>query len=124
MSNHPKTLIVLSEKDRDDFLVEPLAAQLKDLLPQAVWLTPPFPNPNDWPLLLEKNDPEILITGWSTPRIPQEIVSKLNVRYICHLAGSVRNLIPRELIQKGALVTNWGNSISRTIAECALLLVL
>jgi len=40
------------------------------------------------------------------------------------LAGSVRKLVPRELVAQGVLVTNWGNSIAATVAECALMLIL
>ena len=47
-----------------------------------------------------------------------------NLRYVCYLAGSIKKLITRQQIEDGLLVTNWGDSISRTIAECALLHVL
>ncbi len=35
-----------------------------------------------------------------------------------------RSLVPRSLIERGLKVTNWGCSVSRTVAECALLLTL
>jgi phosphoglycerate dehydrogenase-like enzyme len=43
---------------------------------------------------------------------------------VAYLAGSVKKLVPRKLIENGLLVTNWGNAISRTISECGLLLIL
>ena len=61
-----------------------------------------------------------------TPRVPEALVQsgKLPLRYVCHLTGTVRERISRELIQNGLLVSNWGSAISHTIAEHALLLVL
>jgi phosphoglycerate dehydrogenase-like enzyme len=46
------------------------------------------------------------------------------LRYVCHLTGSIRKLVPRELIERGLVVTNWGGSISATVAECTLMLIL
>jgi phosphoglycerate dehydrogenase-like enzyme len=45
-------------------------------------------------------------------------------RYVAHLCGSVRNLVSREMIQRGLWVTNWGNIHAKPVAECALLLTL
>ena len=46
------------------------------------------------------------------------------LRYVCHTAGTIRKLVPRELIERGLLVTNWGNSISANVAEGALMMIL
>ena len=40
------------------------------------------------------------------------------------VAGTVRRLVPRELVANGLTVTNWGNSIAGTVAECTLMLIL
>jgi phosphoglycerate dehydrogenase-like enzyme len=47
-----------------------------------------------------------------------------NLRYVCYLAGSVKKLITREHLAAGLLVTNWGGSISRIVAEWALFHIL
>jgi len=36
----------------------------------------------------------------------------------------VRRLVPREMIARGLLVTNWGDSIAANVAEGTLLLIL
>lgn len=71
---------------------------------------------------LDAVNPEILLTGWATPGLPKILPGRL--RYVCHLCGSVRHLVSRAQIERGLLVTNWGDSISRTVAEGALLHIL
>ena len=80
----------------------------------------------EWVACLNQERPDVLVTGWGTPRIPDEIAEDSNssIRYICHLAGSVRDIVPRSMIERGVLVSNWGEAISYTIAEHAMLLVL
>jgi phosphoglycerate dehydrogenase-like enzyme len=70
--------------------------------------------------------PEILVTGWSTPPLPADwvIEPKFPLRYVCHVAGSVRGIIPRIFFERGGLVTNWGDAVAPFVAEHALLLAL
>jgi phosphoglycerate dehydrogenase-like enzyme len=70
--------------------------------------------------------PDILVSCWSTPALPPEIIDHpgFTVRYICHLVGSVRSIIPRCFIEKGGIVTNWGGLVAPQVAEHALLLAL
>jgi phosphoglycerate dehydrogenase-like enzyme len=67
---------------------------------------------------LAATDPEVILACWATPPLPTEVPPRL--RYVCYLAGSVRRLVTRAQLERGLLVTNWGNSISRIVAECAL----
>lgn len=67
-------------------------------------------------------NPDVLLTAWGTPALPERLPSRL--RYVCHLCGSVRDLVTRRHLEAGLLVTNWGGSISRTVAECALFHIL
>jgi phosphoglycerate dehydrogenase-like enzyme len=79
-----------------------------------------------WEGALREINPEILVTGWNSRRIPEDYLpdGERALRYVCHLTGTVRDLVPRSLIERGLLVTNWGSSISHTVAEHAMLLVL
>jgi len=79
-----------------------------------------------WEKVLFELRPSVLITGWGTPKIPESFAraTDLSLRYLCHLKGTVRELVPRCLIERGVRVSNWGPSISYTVAEHALLLVL
>lgn len=79
-----------------------------------------------WENALRTHNPEVLVTGWNSRRIPEGYLpdDERALRYVCHLTGTVRDVVPRALIEKGLLVTNWGTSISHTVAEHAMLLVL
>jgi len=96
---------------------------------------------HDWPFELSVVDPvegvegvlrrinelgtPVLITCWSTKPLPEDIQDQApSLRYACHLCGTVRRKIPRKLIERGLLVSGWGNSIARIVAEHSLLQVL
>ena len=59
---------------------------------------------------------------WKTPPLPATLPPRL--RYVCYLCGSVRRLVSRAQLERGLLVTNWGGSISRIVAEWALFHIL
>lgn len=84
-----------------------------------------FENEDEWLNLLRDRNPEVLMAGWKTPPLPEnlsEVAPRL--KYVCYLPGSIRKLVPRKTIEEGLLVTSWSSSVSRTISECALLLAL
>ena len=66
------------------------------------------------------------MSAWQTPSLNGSLTlaDLKSLRYVCYLAGSVRKLVPRELVNRGVVVTNWGNSIAPTVAECTLMLML
>ena len=68
---------------------------------------------------------EVLITCWSTPSLPEDLLDRAaSLRYVCHLCGTVRRKVPRVLIEKGLIVSGWGDSIARVVAEHSLLQIL
>lgn len=125
ITERPKLLLALMHDTR---------SQARDLLAATElsgadcrWVAPEdMANSAVWEATLRRERPEILLTGWGSPRLPDAIVDDETVplRYICHLAGTVREFLPRRLVERGILVTNWGSSISYTIAEHAMLLTL
>ncbi|PTX93012.1 hypothetical protein DB345_15350 [Spartobacteria bacterium LR76] len=75
--------------------------------------------------LLRSIGPQVVVTSWSTPPFPKETLAEVStLQYVCHTSGSVRNLLPRPLLEQGLLVTNWGTLAADTVAEHALLLIL
>ncbi|MBN2088302.1 hydroxyacid dehydrogenase [candidate division KSB1 bacterium] len=72
-------------------------------------------------LLLEA---EILITGWGTPKLPIELLSQGQLKFICNVTGSIRHCISKDFLEKGFVVTNWGSAISKNLAEATLMLML
>ncbi len=67
----------------------------------------------------------ILVTCWGSPKLTLAAYGKNpQLKYMVHLAGTVRPYVEREAIEAGLLVTNWGTSIARTVAEAALMMIL
>ena len=79
----------------------------------------------EWRRHLVEIGPEILVTAWDTPHFPEDLAAQpdLPLRYVCHLTGGVR-LLPRQLLERGVLVSNWGDAASHDVAEHAMLLTL
>jgi phosphoglycerate dehydrogenase-like enzyme len=121
-----QAIVAMSDAEIADFFPGPLWGELERLLPGYRRLHLPLARPEDWAQLWRQAPGQILVSAWQTPSLnsalqPPDLKS---LRYVCHLAGSVRRLIPRELIERGLIVTNWGSSISPTVAECTLMLIL
>ncbi|HEY9249519.1 MAG TPA: NAD(P)-dependent oxidoreductase [Rariglobus sp.] len=82
--------------------------------------------PGQWHALLDELRPAALVTCWKTPALPGDWLLRDDcpLRYVCHLSGSVRRLVPRVFLERGGLVTNWGGLVASQVAEHALLLAL
>lgn len=79
---------------------------------------------SEWHQILDVFDPTILVSCWSTRGLPAEDEKLRSLRYVCHLTGSIRHVVPKGLLSRGVLVTNWGPLVSSAVAEHALLLAL
>jgi phosphoglycerate dehydrogenase-like enzyme len=125
MSDH-RAIVALSDPEIADFLPGPLWGELGNLLPGCRRVRLPLTGADDWERLWRGSPSDILISAWQTPSLNSTLqpADLTRLRYVCHLAGSVRKLVPRELIEQGLVVTNWGGSISATVAECTLMLIL
>jgi phosphoglycerate dehydrogenase-like enzyme len=119
-------MVALSDAEVADFLPGPLWGELEKLLPGYRRLRLPLSGPDDWERMWRGSPADILISAWQTPSLNSTLrpADLKPLRYVCHLAGSIRKLVPRELIEQGLMVTNWGSSISATVAECTLMLIL
>jgi len=74
---------------------------------------------------LNETQSPILITGWNVYDLPDDLPARApSLRYIASSGGSVRWMISRKVLEQGLLVTNWGDSIGRIVAEHCLLQIL
>jgi len=121
-----RAIVALSDLEVADFFPGPMWAELEDLLPGHHRVHLPLAKPEDWARMWRESPAELLVSAWQTPALNGEITPAdvKSLRYVCYLAGSVRKLVPRELVNHGLVVTNWGTSIAATVAECALMLIL
>ncbi len=115
-------LAALSAQEITEFLPEPFWGQLRALPGRFEHVDPSPLSAAEFHRVLAAANPEVLVTCWKTPPLPDQLPS--NLRYVCHLAGSVKKLVTREHVVGGLLVSNWGGSISRIVAEWALFHIL
>ncbi len=70
-------------------------------------------------------DCDVALSSWGSTAIPGEVAARPGqLKYACHVTGSVQGCIPLALIEAGILVTNWGDAPAQAIAEGALALLL
>ena len=121
----PRAIVALTDAEIADFFPGRLWEDLQPLLARPRRLTMPIEQSEDWDRLWHEAPPDILISGWKTPPLAHDlrVAQPGGLRYLCHVAGTVRKLVPRELIERGLLVTNWGNSVSANVAEGALMMI-
>ena len=115
-------LAVLTPVEREHFFPGPMEAELRSIAVRFQLTDPLALAPGEFAERLASADPEVLVAAWKTPGLPAALPSRL--RYVCYLAGSVRHLVTRAQLERGLLLTNWGGSISRVVAEGALLHIL
>ena len=66
---------------------------------------------------------DILLTGWGSSRVPDSIAAdRGRLGYICNITGEMRSYVNPCHIESGVSVTNWGDAISREVAEGAVAL--
>lgn len=119
----PVSLVaVLTPTEVREFLPEPMLAQLRQLAPEFRLIDSTGLDQATLARELIALNPEVLLACWKTPLLPEQLPSRL--KYVCYIAGSLKRLINRSHLERGLLVTNWGGSISRTVAECALFHIL
>lgn len=67
---------------------------------------------------------EVLLTGKHSPVLPGALAEDPGaLRYICHTRGVVKAYFPRRLLERGLLLTNWGDAAG-AVADLALALLL
>jgi phosphoglycerate dehydrogenase-like enzyme len=121
----PRTLSMVAgvtPQEHGDFLPGALEHQLRTLAKPLVALDPSALSPEEFYRRVDASGAEVMLACWKTPPLPENPPSSL--RYVCYLAGSVKKLVTRRHLERGLIVTNWGGSISRIVAEWALFHIL
>ncbi len=112
----------LTPQETREFLPGPLLDELRALTPRFETHDTTAGDTAAFHHALAAANPEVLVACWKTPPLPAQLPP--NLRYACYLAGSVKKLVSRAHIERGLIVTNWGGSISRIVAEWALFHIL
>jgi phosphoglycerate dehydrogenase-like enzyme len=122
MSRPVSILAALSAQELGDFLPDPLLTEIRALAAPFDHLETENLAAEEFHELLAARDPEILLTCWKTRPLPARLPPRL--RYVCHLSGSIKQIVTREHLERGLIASNWGGSISRIVAEWALFHIL
>ena len=68
---------------------------------------------------------DVVIVGWNSHGLPKRLaVDPGELKYVLSYSGSIRLAVPRELVEAGMLVSNWGDLPALGIAESAMTLLL
>ena len=68
---------------------------------------------------------DVAFSGWPTPLLPVALLERpRQLRYICHLTGTIRHCIPKAYLEAGITVTNWGDGPMWYLAEGNMMLIL
>ena len=74
---------------------------------------------------LRETRAEILVTCWESPRLTAAVQRRNPaLKYLCHLAGSLRGYVDEEVLHAGMLVSNWADATAGSVAEAALMMIL
>jgi len=120
-----RLLLLLSKHERAQFFPGRSLEESLGPLPLTVHEVPAAIPPGEFRALLATFRPEIILGAWSMPPLSRELLDLCpSLRYLCYLTGSVRRKVDRSFLERGGIVTNWGDAISPSVAECALMLTL
>ena len=119
-------LLAINEIDYGRFFSGRIGDRLYDLLPGLRRLPEEAFERSEFERFLVQCNPEILVTAWSSPLVPADFLGRPGSRlhYVCNVTGGLRQCIPRQLMEEGLLVSNWGSAVSHFVAEGGLALLL
>ena len=118
MTRPASLLAIVTPDEQAKFLPGAVLAEVRSLVGEFQLFDPTGLTPATFAREVVAANPEVILACWSTPPLPAVLPPRL--RYVCYLTGSVKRLVTRIQLERGLLLTNWGTSISRTVAECAL----
>lgn len=121
-----RILIALDEMESGSFLPGNLVERFESLADEVKYFDTEKGSREDFYEALADFRPDAVVACWSAPRLPDNL-SELTggrTKYLCALGGTVRGLVSEKLIREGLLVSNWGCSISRVVAECGLMMMI
>jgi len=127
-----RILVCIPGSFLDDFFSPAARSELLSLGDVMVRTDLRAPHDNEaYNALIREFRPEILVTGWGTPRLKAETVLEVpELKYMCHVTGSIRANIEKAAMavqrsdRPALLVSNWGPAGARPVAEGAMMMLL
>lgn len=124
MSN--RILFILNEIEWKTFFPGESADTVKSLGDTILSLDSATTSEDEWRAALKEFKPRIIVSAWKSPMLPEDVfaLTENSLEYVCYLPGSVKKLVTSQHLADGLKLTNWGNVISRVVAECGLMLAI
>lgn len=70
-------------------------------------------------------DAHVIVTGWGTPRIDSDVLDRApNLRWILHVGGTVKDLLAREVWERGIQVSSAVDANAQPVAEYTFAMIL
>src|SRR5215472_13449105 len=111
----PLVTVLIPERWRERVLSAEAAAQLAALA-EVRWPAGPDPLGEELPGLLGGRG--VCLTGWGTPRLTEELLAGLpELKLVAHTAGSVRFLLPADVLKRGVRVSHAAAVMAEAVAE-------
>lgn len=121
MTSRPKVTVLLTEHARDLVMTDEAWHRLQAVADIVVASGPP----GEWDLSALVGDSVACLTGWGTPALNEEILDHAPaLGLVAHTAGSVRHLVPPNVIGKRIAVCQSAAVIATSVAEMVVLQML
>ncbi len=119
--SRPKVTVLLSERARG-MVLRAAAAERLNAAAEVTWAPA---DPAEWDLDALIGESQSAITGWYTPEIPVEVIERHpSLQLIAHAAGSVRGIVPLELIGPRLRVTQATQFFAPSVSEFTIMQIL
>ena len=67
----------------------------------------------------------VYLAAWGSRRLPLSLAKdRGKLEYVCGITGSMRDIVPIELVRAGVPLSNWGDAPANAVAEGTMLLLL
>lgn len=122
-SRLPKAIVLMPQKTFDRQFSQAQLEQLHSLC--DVIGTCPSESLDNLKTHAEAPEVEVLVTGWGTSRISDEILRDFpKLKLIAHCAGTIKNFIDGELLHRGVRITTAATANALPVAEYSLAFIL
>lgn len=119
--NRPNVTVLLTESTTELVMTDPAWTRLRSVADLSV----ASGSPKEWDLPALLEDSVCALTGWGTPPLTGEILDQApNLRLIAHTAGSIRRLVPPEMVGTRVMVSQAAGVIARSVAEMVVVQIL
>jgi phosphoglycerate dehydrogenase-like enzyme len=117
----PRVAVLLSESTRRMVLSEAAEERLTEVADVRFAAG----DPAGWDLTELVEDAIACLSGWGTPPLSAELfAARPELRLVAHTAGSIRRLVPQELVGKRIVVCQSAAVIAESVAELVILQML